>query len=96
MSAGKGFKAIVWLVAVAPFLVFLILYSRLQSSMTMQWSLGGQANWHAPRPVFGAFLLIEVAAAWLARGMSHGKAAVLAIFVLISLCGIGATVANLR
>ena len=98
MSAGKGFRAIVWLVAAAPLLVFLILYPHLQPGMTMQWNLGGQPNWQAPRPVFGAFLLIEVAAAWLvlARNTRHSKTAVLAIFALISLCGIGATVANLR
>jgi hypothetical protein len=98
MSAGKGFKAIVWLVGAAPLLVFLALSSRLQPSMTMQWGLNGQSNWQAPRPVFGAFLMIEVLAVWLvqARDKRHGKAAVLVIFALISLCGIGATVANLR
>ena len=98
MSAGKGFKAIVWLVGVAPLLVFLILYARLQPSMTMQWDLSGHTNWHAPRPVFGAFLAIEVAAVWLvlARDTRHSKAMVLAIFVLVSLCGIGAVIANLR
>jgi hypothetical protein len=32
----------------------------------------------------------------MARGTRHSKTAVLAIFVLISLCSIGAVVANLR
>jgi uncharacterized membrane protein YkvI len=98
MSADRGFKAIVGLLAATPFLIFLLLYARLPSRMTMQWSLDGQANWQAPRLVFGAFLLIEVAAVWLvlARGTRRSKAMVLAIFALVSLCGIGATIANLR
>lgn len=98
MSAGKGFKAFVWLTAAAPLLIFLALYPRLPSSMTMEWGLDGQAIWHAPRPVFGALLLIELAVVWLVleRERRQGWALILTIFVLVSLCGIGAVVANLR
>ncbi|SRR5579883_2244899 len=98
MPADKGFKAFVWLTAAAPLLIFVVLYPRLQSSMIMEWGLDGQANWHAPRPVFGAFLLIELAAVWLVlqRDRRDSKAAILAIFVLVSLCSIAAVLANLR